>query len=248
MGSYTVPTELCQAQFQWTGVQNLFPCGFPALDATDLLIQYTTATNPPVTSTLIPGVHVSVLLDAITGNVSLTPIAMPAPNGTVTVTRQTAAIQPTQFSNLETYQADSQTTALDRAMMCIAECKRRISVLEGAAQITPATFTFGTRLQRLISSAQNLPIQLLDSVLNLNVASGPLVITLPPYATRGGAPLTFKDVGGQAGANNITISRASASASENLDGVLTQVVLNQPYQEITLVPANDGTSTGWAIE
>lgn len=248
MSSFTVPTELCQALFQWTGVQNLFPCGFPALEPSDLLIQYTTATNPPVTSTLIPGVHVNLLLDAITGNVSLTPLAMPAPNGTVTVTRITSAIQPTQFTNLETYQADSQTTAFDRAMMCIAELKRRVSVLEGANQITPATFTFGTQLQRLVTNVQGLPIQLLDSIINLNVPliNGPLTIILPPYATRGGAPLTFKDVGGVATANPITIQRASAVASENI-GDQAQIVLGVNYQEITLRPANDGTSTGWSL-
>jgi hypothetical protein len=248
MSSFTVPTELCQAQFQWTGVQNLFPCGFPALDATNLLIQYTTATVPPVTTQLVPGVHVAVLLDALTGNVSLTPIAMPAPNGTVTVTRITPAVQPTQFSNLDNYQADSITVALDRAMLCVAELKRRVSVLEGAAQITPATFTFGTRQQRLITSAQNLPIQSLDSVLNLAIVAGGLAITLPPFATRGGAPLTFKDIAGLAGPGNAwVISRAAANASENIDG-LASVTINVPRQEFTLVPANDGTSTGWSIE
>jgi|SRR5579884_1158972 len=38
--SFTVPSEACQAQFTWTGVQASFPCGFPALAATDLLVQY----------------------------------------------------------------------------------------------------------------------------------------------------------------------------------------------------------------
>jgi hypothetical protein len=244
MSSYTVPTELCQAQFQWTGVQNLFPCGFPALDASDLLIQYTTATNPPVTTVLVPGVHVSVLLDALTGNVTLQPLAMPAPNGTLTVTRTTPAIQPTQFSNLDTYQADSQTIALDRAMMAIAEAKRRLSVLEGAAQITPASFTFGTRAQRLITSAQNLPIQLLDSVLNLAVVAGGLAIALPPFATRAGAPLSFVDLGFAGPGNVIVISAAGA---EPING-MASVSIDAPRMVFTLVPANDGVSTGWSVQ
>lgn len=246
MGSFTIPTELCQALLQWTGVQNLFPCGFPALDAADLLIQYTTATNPPVTTTLIPGVNVAVLLDALTGNVSLTPLAMPAPNGILTVTRITAAIQPTQFTNLEAYQADSQTTAFDRAMLVCAELKRRVAVLEGEALLQPGNFTFGIRQQRRIVSVQNLPIQLFDSILNFDVTSGALAVTLPPFAIRGGAPLTFRDVAGVAAANPITINRASASGTEDMDGQAA-MVLNTNFFDVTLTPANDGASTGWKI-
>lgn len=240
MGSFTVPTEICQAQFLWTGVQNLFPCGFPALDATNLLIQYTTTAVPPVTTTLVPGVHVAVLLDAISGNVSLTPLAMPAPNGTITVTRQTPATQPTQFSNLETYQADSITVALDRAEMGIAECKRRITTLEGATTLQPANFTFASRGQRSVTSNQQLPIQLLDSILNINVAAQ-LAVTVPLASTRAGAPLTFKVLKASPAGAVFT-----PSGADLFDG-LGQLNL-APGQSITLMPYNDGINAGYAIE
>jgi hypothetical protein len=100
-----------------------------------------------------------------------------------------------------------------------------------------------TRVQRLVTGAGGLPIIAGDSIVNLN-CSAPLAISVPLAASRAGAPLTFKDVGGQAFANNITLNRTGA---DTFDG-LTSVQLTQNYQGITLVPANDGTTAGWSIE
>lgn len=108
----------------------------------------------------------------------------------------------------------------------------------------PLSIVLGVaRTQRLVTGAPGLPIVLGDSIVNLNCAA-PLAISVPLAISRAGAPLTFKDVGGQAFANNITLNRTGA---DTFDG-LTTITLNQNYQGITLVPANDGTTAGWSIE
>lgn len=113
--------------------------------------------------------------------------------------------------------------------------------------ITPITFAVsvipsGARQQRSITSTANLPIQATDSILNINSAS-PLTITVPRANTRAGIPLTFKDVGAEAQANNITIN---ATAPDTFDG-LTAVQLTINYQGITLTPRNDGVNNGYSI-
>jgi hypothetical protein len=54
----------------------------------------------------------------------------------------------------------------------------------------------------------------------------------------------FKDVGGQFTAHPLTLNCAGA---EKMDG-LASITLNTNYQFLRLVPANDGTSTGWALQ
>jgi hypothetical protein len=84
-----------------------------------------------------------------------------------------------------------------------------------------------------------------DQILNVNIAAGAPTCTLPQASTRGGLPLTFKDVGGQFGAHPLTIT---AFAGDNIDGGGT-LVLNVPRQGVTLVPGNDGINTlAWSIE
>lgn len=101
------------------------------------------------------------------------------------------------------------------------------------------------RPQRLIISNIGLPLTINDSIINLNL-SAVLTITLPAANGRSGAPLTFKDVGGNAHTNNVTFD---VTGADTIDGQGNGVIkLTQDYQGITFVPANDGTSTGWSIE
>ena len=99
------------------------------------------------------------------------------------------------------------------------------------------------RNQRLVTTTP-IVVATTDQIINCNISSGAAACALPSYTTRTGLPLTFKDVGGQAGTNNITLT---ASAPDTIDGATT-FVLNENYQAVTLVPANDGTTTGWSIE
>jgi hypothetical protein len=81
-----------------------------------------------------------------------------------------------------------------------------------------------------------------DSIITSKITT-PAACTLPTAASRGGAPLTFKDLG-QAGANNITFT---PSGGDTIDG-LPNFVLKVNYGSVTFVPFNDGTNTGWMVQ
>lgn len=104
---------------------------------------------------------------------------------------------------------------------------------------------FAARPQRLVT-VNPVVITTNDEILNLNLpASG--IIALPSYLVRGGVPLTFKDVSKQMGTAFFpqTIQAANvANPNEYIDG-LQSIPLSEPGQSITLVPANDGVTTGW---
>lgn len=82
-----------------------------------------------------------------------------------------------------------------------------------------------------------------DEILNCNINVA-AACALPASATRSGLPLTFKDVGPQFGANHLTLT---PNGAETIDGK-PNLVLNTDRQAVTLVPLNDGTNSGWAIE
>jgi hypothetical protein len=97
--------------------------------------------------------------------------------------------------------------------------------------------------QRLATAS---PISLAagDEIINCNISSGSPSCSLPSAATRAGRALVFKDTGGQFGAHPLTLNCAGA---EKMDG-LASITLNTNYQFLRLVPANDGTSTGWSLQ
>lgn len=101
----------------------------------------------------------------------------------------------------------------------------------------------GARNQRLVTTS---PIAIggPDEIINVNISAVAPTCALPAAATRNGVPLTFKDVGGNFAAHNLTIT---PNGAETIDG-LASLVLNVNRQGVTLVPANDGFSTGWSIE
>jgi hypothetical protein len=239
--TFTVPTEACQAQFGWSGVETSFPCGFPALATTDLQVQFVSS-GGTAASTLALGLAYTVALDANSGNATVTPISagMPAATGTVTITRNTLAENPTLFSNLNSYQADALTTLFDRAVMVAAECKRRLAVLEASAfgsSLVPANYVLEARAQRSIKTSADLPIRSTDSVLNVAVNAGGFVVPLPAANTRGGAPLTFKQV---SGGSSFALS---AAGSDTMDGATAVTVTGAA----TIRPFVDGVNSGFAI-
>ena len=98
----------------------------------------------------------------------------------------------------------------------------------------------GARNQRAITSGPVI-IGPNDQIINCNL-SAPTSCALPLSSMRNGIPLTFKDIGGTFGAYSLTLTTVEA-----IDGQ-PSIVLNGNYQELTAVPLNDGTNTGWAIE
>jgi len=97
--------------------------------------------------------------------------------------------------------------------------------------------------QRSITTTGPITLTGTDEILNLNIASGAPSLALPSAATRAGRALFIKDVGGQFGTHNLTITCAGA---EKIDG-LASVVLNTNYSFLRLYPMNDGVNTGWAM-
>lgn len=81
-----------------------------------------------------------------------------------------------------------------------------------------------------------------DQVLNCNIPA-PAACALPSAASRLGIPLSFKDVGAQFAANNLTIT---PSGADTIDGA-GSLVLRNNRQGVTLVPLNDTVNSGWEI-
>jgi len=102
-------------------------------------------------------------------------------------------------------------------------------------------FAIGGRVQRFVTTSP-IVVAPSDSIINCRIA-GAATCALPASATRVGAPVTFKDTG-QASAHPIVIT---ANGAETIDGAANYII-NNNMQSVTLVPFNDGTNTGWAIE
>jgi len=118
------------------------------------------------------------------------------------------------------------------------------SIAGGFFQMSLATLSStllsGGRLQRSITAADNLPIAANDSILNFN-ATTDLTPTVPPAASRNGAPLTFKNL---PGSHMQTLSPTAASG-DSFDGEAT--IELTPGMDLTLRPYDDGVNDGYAI-
>jgi hypothetical protein len=83
-----------------------------------------------------------------------------------------------------------------------------------------------------------------DEIINCNIATGTPTCALPASASRNGRLVVFKDVGGQWGAHNLTITPAG---TEKIDG-MANIVGRSNYGRIALRPMNDGVNNGWSLE
>lgn len=102
----------------------------------------------------------------------------------------------------------------------------------------------GSRLQR---SATASPIVVAgnDQIINFNINAGSPTCALPAAATRNGAPLMFKDVGGHAAAHNLTFT---TTGGETMDGIASgSVAITTNYGWLEFTPFNDGVNVGWSM-
>lgn len=96
------------------------------------------------------------------------------------------------------------------------------------------------RNQRSISSAASLPITPVDSRLNIGITVA-LAVPVPLASSRGGAPLTFKNL-----VSSTAVATLNATSPDGFD-TFPSIQL-APGQAITLVPADDGVNSGYEIQ
>lgn len=123
----SVPTEAAYAELVWTGAETTFTPGFTAEAVGDVDVSYLDADDLPVD--LTRGVHFDLSLDG-SGAVTVTPIALPAATPSEPITlifeRDTGAVQGTDFTNLNRYNASVHGTLFDRAFRILGELKARM--------------------------------------------------------------------------------------------------------------------------
>ena len=105
--------------------------------------------------------------------------------------------------------------------------------------------------QRSVTLAANLAAGASDQILNCNITTGstgsPNTVALPSAASRAGLPISYIDVGGQALAHPIQISRAGSDVILSANGSGTSITLSLNYQRLTFMPFTDGVNIGWYV-
>lgn len=131
----TVPSENSYRELAWTGVETSFNPLFRAERIEDVTVRYQDSLQ--AVNTLTRGIHFNVSLDG-DNNVTVTPLTMPTAPGTVLIERNTQALQPTDFHDLESFPAAAYTFLFDRLTMLAGEFRRAI-----ARAIAPFTVIAG---------------------------------------------------------------------------------------------------------
>lgn len=126
----TVGSEASYSDHSWTGVETTFAGGFKAQAAAHVAADYIDSAS--VETALTNGVHFSATIDG-DGNVTVTPIALPAAPGTLRIKRQTPALQQTNFVNLGAYSATIHEQLHDAAAYRAAEARRDVALVAASA-------------------------------------------------------------------------------------------------------------------
>lgn len=112
-------------------------------------------------------------------------------------------------------------------------------------QATLQQLVAGGTLQRLVTAAGSILVQPNDRVILVKQAVPAAVnVVLPAAGSRSGVPLTVKDLGGVAFANNITLV---PNGVETIDGA-SSAVINDNFETMTINPITAaGGPAGWWI-
>lgn len=237
--AFTVGTEACTASLNWTGVEGVFAAGFPALDPTHIVVTYKPAVGNAVP--LTPGIHFTAAIDGA-GAVTVTPIAMPAAPGLVTIDRQTPAVQATNFINLASFSPDIHTQLHDAAAMRDAELRRDLArnVLAATGLLVP--------VQRKITATPYAFVAV-DRELLVNFA-GIVTINIGSAATQFAAqlgiagpfdPLIIKDISGNA---NTTTRKININFTADTCDAAAALAITTPYGGWRVRPIQTG---GWTV-
>jgi hypothetical protein len=129
----TVASETCgPTKLRWTGVETSFSPGWQALTEDAVEVFYLADLIGSVNLQLAVGINYSVDLADGSSLVTVTPLAMPAAPGTVTLLRQTPAVQATDFSNLAKFAPAIHTALHDAAALRDAEIRRDLGAVSGS--------------------------------------------------------------------------------------------------------------------
>ncbi len=90
----TVSTATATATLAWTGVETTFNAGFQAQNVGDVSVTFVAPGGKQTLLTL--GAHYALMLDG-SGNVTATPIALPAARGNLLILRNSSLVQPDSF-------------------------------------------------------------------------------------------------------------------------------------------------------
>src|SRR5690348_45202 len=114
----TVASEKAYQELGWTGVETSFTPGFTATDPTHVVVRFADVNR--VITPLTRGVHFSSSL-GVDGSVQIAPLALPAPPGTLLISRRTPATNDAAFADLEDFPAATHQLLADKAAMRDAE-------------------------------------------------------------------------------------------------------------------------------
>lgn len=200
----TVASEYCgPTLLRWTGVETTFDPGFTAQAADAVLVRYQpdgTEGSTPLTA----GLHFRAVVSD-TGDVTVTPLLMPLPSGNVLISRETPAIQQTDFGNLAKFSPAIHTALHDASAMRDAEIRRDVAANMVAADqvdtVLAARDIAAAAASSATASASALGNQVhqydtRDIAIGATVPSGVNLVRLMGYAVAGdtGASMIYQRV------------------------------------------------------
>lgn len=104
--------------------------------------------------------------------------------------------------------------------------------VQAAIEDVRAALSNVTAIAATAVSSGSYSVQVTDTVLFVDSTGGTAAISLLLASMRAGVPLTIKDVGGMASANNITLT---PSGGETIDGLASMVIATD-YGGVRLYP------------
>jgi hypothetical protein len=153
----TVATEAAYAERIYTGVETTFSPGFSALAAADVHAGYFDITGQSIE--LTAGVHFSASVDPSSGAVTVTRIAFPSASAaapvTIWITRETPAIQGTNFVNINRYDPSVHELIADAGAMRDAELRSQLD--RSFQPFTTSTDAVDFRPRKLKAADPTLP-------------------------------------------------------------------------------------------
>lgn len=129
----TVPTETSEIDFTGDGIVTEFPCGFPILEESDLVVQLTL--DGAAEATLqVRGIDYTVVA-APAANATVSMSSPPPANSTLHIERTVAIVQEVNLLTQGAFSPSTHTEMHDRRTMVEQQLARRLARLEALASL-----------------------------------------------------------------------------------------------------------------